>query len=182
MDTPRIIAALSLAVSAALAWTAPAAAAGGAYTDAEILGIVGAANHGELDAAELAGDRSPTDAVKKFAGRMLKDHGDAKQELVDVEAKAGLTPADTELSNGLTKRAADESAMLEPLDGSDFDAAYVDAQVADHEALLRALDEELIPSAKDPSVAALLRRLRPIVSRHLDHARRLQAGLERRKK
>jgi putative membrane protein len=178
----RTLKLLAAAVSLAAALPPAVAAGGRAYADAEIIGVVCAANKAELDAAALASAKSPSDAVKKFAERMRKDHGDAKRELADTAAQAGFTPSDTELSNGLTKAASDEAVRLGGLEGKDFDGAYIDAQVSDHASLLRSLDEDLIPSAKEPSIAALLRRLRTVVARHLEHARRLQADLERGRK
>jgi putative membrane protein len=173
-----------LVAAAALAFAVPSSAAGAGarvFTDAEILGIVGAANQGELQAAALASGRTTNGSVKSFAERMTKDHGDAKAKLTETGMRAGLTPADTDLSNRLTKESSDESRRLGLLNGSAFDAAYVDAQIADHSALLTDIDEDLIPSAKDPSVAALLRRLRPSVAHHLAMARSLEAELKRTK-
>lgn len=161
---------------------APAAAAGRAFTDAEILGVVGAAEKGGLEAAELASERSSSEPVKRFAERARREHEAASRETAEAAAKAELTPADTRASLGLTKSALDEAARLGALSGEDFDAAYVEGQVADSAELLRALDEDLIPSVRDPSVAALLRRLRPAVARRLDRARRVQAGFESRGK
>lgn len=169
--------------AAAIVLSPPASAAGArAYSDAEIIGIVSAANQGELDAAALAADKAQVAAVKRFAARMHKDHGDAKLQLADVAAKAGLTPADSDLSLSLTKHAADEAGQLGYLTGDEFDGPYIDAAVSDHEALLREIDQDLMPDAKDPSVAALLRKLRPTVAHHLAMARRLQSEFARPKK
>jgi putative membrane protein len=168
-----------LAAAVSFIVAAPAAVAGGrpVFTDAEILGVVGAANQGELDAAERAASKTLNGRVKRFAEAVRKDHEEAKQELVEVEAKASLTPADTELSNSMTKRAADEAGRLESLDGAAFDDAYIGGQVTAHSELLRSIDEDLMPGAKDPSVAALLRRLRPVIRHHLEKARQAQAEL-----
>ena len=159
-----------------------AAASARAFTDAQIVGIVGVANQGELDAGALAAGKTQNADVKKFSEHMTKDHGDVKQELVDVESKARLTPAESELSINLTKHASDEAGQLGYLTGDVFDDAYIDAQVGDHSMLLKELDEDLIPSAKDASVAAFLRKLRPVVAHHLAKARSLQAEFARRKK
>jgi putative membrane protein len=167
-----------LAVAAAFAAALPSSsAAGSLFTDPEILGVVASANQGELDAAALAAEKTQNADVKDFADRMTKDHDDAKQKLAGVEAQAGLTPADTTLSLSLTKHASDEAAQLGFLAGKAFDGAYIDAQVSDHTTLLKELDENLIPDAKDADLAALLRKLRPVVAHHLAMARRVQAEL-----
>jgi predicted outer membrane protein len=165
-----------LIVAAAALAAGPAAAAGRVYTDAEILGVVMAAGNGELDAAELAVDRARGDAVKTLADRARKDLEDAREQAAEAAAKAGLTPADSAASLRITKDAADESVRLGGLGRDEFDAAYVDAQAEDAAALLRALDEELIPSARDRSVAALLKQVRASAARRLEHARRLQSA------
>ena len=179
MHIARILSAVSaLAVALPLA----AAAGGRVYTDAEILGVLASANQGELDAAALAVDKAQIAGVKRFAARMRKDHGEAKLELADVAAKAGLTPADTDLSGSLTKHGSDEAGQLGYLKGDEFDGPYIDAQVSDHETLLREIDEDLMPAAKDESVASLLRKLRGAVAHHLAMARRLQGEFARPKR
>jgi putative membrane protein len=179
MKTAKLLSAAALA--AALPLSAGAAGAR-VYTDAEIIGVVAAANQGELEAAALASNKTKNDEVMRFAERMTRDHNDAKRKLADAAAKAALTPSDTDLSNSLVKHASDEAGQLGFLNGGAFDGAYVDAQVADHTTLLREIDEDLLPDAKDPSVTSLLRKLRPTVAHHLAMARRLQAELGRRSK
>jgi putative membrane protein len=108
---------------------------------------------------------------------MTKDHTDAKRKLEDVEGKATLAPSSTDLSENLKQQASDEATRLGGLTGKTFDRAYIDAQVSDHAALLRELDQDLIPEAKDHGLAALLRKLRPTVAHHLALARKLQSEL-----
>ena len=174
MNTAKSISTISALV---VALALPVGAAGDLiYTDAEILGIVGAANQGELEAAALASNKATNGDVKTFAQRMTKDHSDAKRKIDEVASKAGLSPTDTDLSGSLTKSASDEAARLGILNGTAFDGAYIDAQVADHQKLLQEIDKDLTPDAKNESVRALLRELRPTVAHHLAMARRLQSG------
>jgi putative membrane protein len=170
----RILIAAALLAAAPFSWSA---AAGRAFSDEEISGVLGAANQGEIDAADLAIGKAQNPDVKKFAERMRKEHGDAKVKLSDVVAKAGLTPADTDVSNDFTKHAYDNAAMLSGVTGEDFDRAYLNAQVDDHAALLKELDEDLIPNAKDPGLRALLHKMRGVAAHHLAQAKRLQSGL-----
>ena len=179
MSAARIL--FAAAIAAALPLSA-AAAGGKVYTDAEILGVVAAANRGELDAAALALEKAQVFGVRRFAERMRKEHGDAQRQIADAAAVAGLAPADSALSASLTKHASDEAGQLRYLKGDEFDGPYVDAQVSDHETLYRLIDHDLLPDAKDPSVAALLRSLRPIVAHHLSMARGLQSEFARPKR
>ncbi|MFI5349556.1 MAG: DUF4142 domain-containing protein [Elusimicrobiota bacterium] len=175
-----IIAAI-VALSAALPLSAAVAGAR-VYTDAEILGVVAAANQGAMDAAALAVGKSQIRAVKKLAKLMRKDHGSIKNRLIDAEARTGLAPIDTDLSLSLAKHATEENAQLGYLKGDEFDGPYVDAQVSDHETLIRVIDLDLLPSAKDASVASLLRKLRSTDAHHLAMARDLEKKFVRPKR
>jgi putative membrane protein len=166
---------------AALLSASPVRAADTGPRDAQIAGILTAANQGEIDAAALAAAKAQNAEVKKFAAHMTHDHTDARQKLIDVERKSNIAPIESEESKALAGHAAEEASGLGDQTGAAFDRAYMDAQVADHAALLKTMDEELIPGAKDPALAALLRKLKPTVARHLSLAKRLQAQLEGRK-
>ena len=155
---------------------APAGPAGRVLSDAEVLGVVMAAGGGGLNAAELAAERARGDAVKSLAARTRQELEDAREEAAQAAARAGLTPADSATSLQMTKSASDEAVRLGGLGRDDFDGAYLDAEAADEAALLRALDEQLLPSARDRSIAALLKRVRAATERRLDHIRRLQAA------
>ena len=169
-----------MVVVISIAGALPSSAARRVFSDAEIATVVAAANQGEIDAAVMAGSKASDAEVKGFAGHMSKAHEDAKRQLENVEKKAGLTPADSDVSSELKKQSTEESARLESLSGDEFDRAYMDAQVADHAALLKKLDQDLIPSAKNPELAALVRKLRPVVAGHLSKAKRIKGRLHPR--
>jgi putative membrane protein len=170
---PRIFAAVALTLAAATSWAAAAAP-----TDPEIVGIVSVANQGELDAAKLAEGRTKNADVKRFAEHMIKDHGDAKMKLSAVAEKSGLTASDGADSAALTSHNADEAKTLNAAPDEQFDRAYMDAQLADHATLLKKLDEELIPNAKDPALRDLLHKVRGVVSHHLALARKILAKMK----
>jgi putative membrane protein len=64
------------------------------------------------------------------------------------------------------------------LSGKAFDKAYVDHEVAYHQAVLDAMDKTLIPDAKNADLKALLVKVRPAFVEHLDHAKHLDAKLD----
>ena len=66
---------------------------------------------------------------------------------------------------------------MESLTGTAFDRAYVDREVAYHQAVLDALDQLLIPKAKNPDLRKLLSDVRPAVAAHLEHAKQLRSRL-----
>jgi putative membrane protein len=63
------------------------------------------------------------------------------------------------------------------LKGAAVDKAYIDHEVAYHQAVLDAVDKTLIPNAKNEELKALLVKVRPAFVAHLEHAKQVQASL-----
>src|SRR5699024_3095006 len=88
-----------------------------------------------------------------------------------------VTPQESAASDSLKQDGEAQRARLQELEGSAFDRAYVDNEVAYHQTVLDALDETLIPSADNDRLKALLVKVRPAFVAHLEHARQLQSKL-----
>lgn len=146
-------------------------------TDAQIAAIVVTANQVDIDAGKLAESRASSKEVKAFAQRMVTDHGGVNQSARELVAKLHVTPEPGEVSQSLKKGGDDNLAALKSLSGATFDKAYVDHEVAYHEAVLDAVDKTLIPSARNAELKALLVKVRPAFVAHLEHAKHLQSSL-----
>lgn len=166
-----------LAAAMAAAFAAGAAAQGGAPNDAQIAGIVVAANQVDIDAGKVAEQRASNADVKAFGQRMVTDHTAVNKQAVDLANKLKLKPEDSDTAQGLKKGGADNVANLKNLSGTAFDKAYVDHEVAYHEAVIDALDKTLVPNAKNAELKSLLEKARPAFVAHLDHAKQIQAKL-----
>jgi putative membrane protein len=156
---------------------AGAAFAQSAPDDAQIAGIVVAANTVDIDAGKLAQKTSKDKEVKAFAKQMVTDHSGVNKQATALVKKLKVTPQDSELSKSLKQGGADNIAKLKPLKGKDFDKAYIDHEVEYHQAVIDALDKTLIPSAQNPELKETLEKVRPAFVAHLDHAKQLQASL-----
>ncbi len=152
----------------------PAAAA---LNDAHIAAIVVAANQVDIDNGKLALEKSKNPEVKKFAERMVTDHTAVNKSAVDLVTKLKVTPEETDASKSLTSGGADKRAELEKLDGDAFDRAYVDNEVAYHEAVIGVLKTQLIPSARNQELKDALVGVQPAFDAHLQHAKAIQASL-----
>ena len=153
---------------------APAAPA---LTDEQILQITHTANAGELAQAKLARTKAKDAKVKAFAAMMLKDHGDADTKGTALAKKNKLTPATSTESTTLESDAKQNTTSLTAAKGADFDHAYIDAQVKEHQAVLDMIDNRLLPSAKADDVKGLLQTIRPKIEAHLKAAQDIQKGL-----
>lgn len=161
-----------LTLGAAVTW-----AQGAGPTDPQIAAIVVTANQVDIDAGKLALSKSHSKDVKEFAQRMVTDHTGVNKSATELVTKLNVTPEPSGTSQSLQKGGDDNLAALKKLSGHAFDKAYVDHEVAYHEAVLQAVDKTLIPSAQNAELKALLVKVRPAFVAHLDHAKHLQQEL-----
>lgn len=172
MNTSRIAFTASL-VFAAVASQAQSAGP----TDPQIAAIVVTANQVDIDAGKLAKSKGKSKDVKAFAQQMITDHAAVNKAATALVRKLKVEPEDNDTSKSLKKGGDDNLANLKKLKGTDFDRAYVDHEVAYHQAVLDALDKTLVPNAKNGELKALLEKSRPAFVAHLDHAKQIQASM-----
>lgn len=166
---------LALALAAATSLSAHGQAAG--PTDPQIAAIVVTANQVDIDAGTLAKSRAQSKEVREFAQLMVTDHAGVNKAATELVQKLKVTPEPNATSQSLKKGGDENLATLKKLDGSRFDKAYVDHEVAYHQAVLDAMDKTLVPSARNDELKALLVKVRPAFVAHLEHAKQLQSRL-----
>jgi putative membrane protein len=147
--------------------------------DAQIASIVVTANQVDIDAGKLAASRATNAEVKKFAELMVTDHTGVNKSATDLATKLKVTPQDNPTSQKLKSGGDENVANLKKLNGAAFDRAYVDHEVAYHQAVLDAVDKTLIPGAKNEELKALLVKVRPAFVAHLEHAKHIQSTLSK---
>ena len=149
-----------------------------APSDPQIAAIVVTANQVDIDAGKLALQKSGSKDVKAFAQTMVRDHTGVNQAAVDLVHKLNVTPESNATSESLKQGGDENLAKLKALSGKAFDKAYIDHEVAYHQAVLDAMDKTLIPDAKNAELKALLVKVRPAFVAHLDHAKHLDEALD----
>jgi putative membrane protein len=140
-------------------------------SDAQIADVVSSANQGEIEQAKQAQKKAKNARVKKFAAMMIQHHGDAQKKLAGVSKKLMLSSSASALQSEVRTTGASVLDKLKTMTGNDFDLAYMDAQVAQHEAVLDALDRKMAPQAETEEMRGLLAELRPVIEKHLTEAR-----------
>jgi putative membrane protein len=163
--------AMIFAVSGALA-------GGEGPTDAQIAAIVVTANQVDIDAGQLALSKAASPQVKDFAQRMITDHTGVNKAATELVTKLHVTPEKNPTSQSLQQGGDQNLAALRKLSGAAFDRAYVDHEIVYHQSVLDAVDQTLIPSAKNEELKALLVKVRPAFVAHLEHAKSLQSSLK----
>jgi len=174
MNTPKF----ALALAASL-FALPVLAQSGP-TDPQIAGIVVTANKIDVDAGKLAKSHTKNKEVSQFAQQMITDHTAVNKQAGALAKKLGVKPEDSDTSKSLKAGAADNIKNLKVLKGAAFDKAYVDHEVAYHQAVLDAIDKTLIPNAKNAELKDLIVKVRPAIAAHLDHAKMVQGDLAKK--
>lgn len=149
-----------------------------APNDAQIAGIVVAANMVDIDAGKLAEGKAQDMQVKQFARQMVTDHTGVNQQATALVKKLQVTPQDSATSKSLKDAGKVTQDKLTMLVGREFDKAYVDNEVTYHQTVIEALDKTLIPNAKNAELKDLLIKVRPAFVAHLEHAKQIQTSLK----
>ena len=169
LHKPTLLAVLAAAILPVYAQQGP--------TDPQIAAIVVTANQVDIDAGKLAKSRTKSKEVSKFAQQMVTDHSGVNKQATALVTKLKVKPEPNDTSRSLQKGGDENIAKLKKLKGAEFDKAYVEHEVAYHQAVLDALDKTLVPSASNAELKDLLVKVRPAFVAHLDHAKHLQASL-----
>jgi putative membrane protein len=147
--------------------------------DAQIASIVVTANQVDIDAGKLAETKGSTPDVKAFGKQMVTDHSGVNQQAVALVTKLKVTPEDNPTSQSLKAGGVANVKTLQGLQGAAFDKAYINHEVAYHEQVLEAIDKILIPNAKNEELKVLIIKVRPAFVAHLEHAKMIQASLNK---
>jgi putative membrane protein len=157
----------------AQAQTSPA----GAPTDLQIAMIVVTANNVDIAAGKLAAEKASNPKVKEFAELMVRDHTSVNNQAAQLGKKLNITPEESPTSRSLKAEGDKTLAKLRGLSGAAFDKAYIDNEVIYHQVVIKAMEDTLIPNAKNPELKTLLESSQPIFVSHLNHAKEVQTSL-----
>jgi putative membrane protein len=126
--------------------------------------LVGSGNLAELELAKLADQRTKTEAVRQFAATMTKDHSDFAAKLDPLAKQANFSlPGEPNAEQKALK------AELEKLDAGDFDRAYIQVQIVEHQKTVTLLQWE-VAFGQDADLQKLAAATLPKVLTHLQMA------------
>lgn len=129
----------------------------------------------EVRLGRLAEERAAHADVKAFGRMMVDDHTRAGTELKRIAGQHNLTP-----ENGDRADAMDRGGLfdrLSQLEGAEFDRAYMDAMVDDHEDAVDDLEDKAGDAGEHADVKAWASQTLPKVRQHLERARALRDAL-----
>lgn len=146
--------------------------------DAEIASIAVTANQIDVRYGELALEKSQNPDVRHFAEAMIKDHNSIIAQAAELAQKLGVTPQDNPVTQSLLSGEKEMMAKLSSLDGLAFDKAYIQNEEDYHDAVIKAVNETLIPSTQNEELKNLLIKVGPLLNGHLDMAKESNAAIQ----
>ncbi|MFN7117887.1 MAG: DUF4142 domain-containing protein [Saprospiraceae bacterium] len=182
-------------------------AAGKLSGDAEVLAMVMTVDMNEINAAAEARRKKLSQPVMEYANMMHTEHtrnlekGRTLSQSLNGTGTTGnagnagntgntattddtgtndisnMPGGNTEAVRNLQEKGANMLSTLTPLTGKDFERAYMDAMVRDHQEALNMLDNQLIPAAQNEALRNHLTETRQHVSMHLERARAIQGNM-----
>lgn len=118
----------------------------------------------EVRLGELAQQQAKSAEVQDFGTRMVEDHGQANDKLMQIAQHKGI-----ELPQTLTEDAQETYDDLRQHMSVEFDQAYMDEMVSDHEDDVAAF-EDYIENAQDSELRSFAEETLPTLREHLDLA------------
>lgn len=136
--------------------------------------IVEAADGGmaEVHLGALANQKGSDPAVKEFGSMMIHDHSAAGDQITLLAGKKSVTLPST-VSDKQQKKIDD----LTRRSGADFDRAYINAMIEDHEADIKAF-EKAAGQVTDAEVKSFINTTLPTLRMHLDSAKAIKKRLK----
>ena len=115
----------------------------------------------EVRLGELAQQRAAREEVKQFGQRMVEDHGKANDQLMQIAQGKGI-----ELPQEMSKDAQQLHDELQQKSGAEFDQAYMDEMVSDHEKDIEEF-REYVEKGQDPDLTSFAEQTLPVLEQHL---------------
>lgn len=119
----------------------------------------------EVEAGKLAQEKAVSARVKNFGAMMVKDHTEANDKLKSIASTLNVA-----LPDSLGKDAKDDIEKLTKKKGKDFDKAYVNMMVDDHEKDVAEF-RKAADNLSDSSIREFARKTLPVLETHLDSIR-----------
>lgn len=147
-----------------------------ALSDAQVLAIYTQVNSFDIETAFLAISKNCSPTTTELAEHLSKDHLWVRRTVLDLAVQNGISydlP-----SNRLDAQIAHDANMarLSALDCSDFDSAFLEHDVAFHEAAISAVKNILLPTTKSEELKAHFQEVLPAFEQHLAMAISVKNG------
>jgi putative membrane protein len=133
--------------------------------------LAGTGGMGEVEAGKLAAGKAQNAAVSSYAKVMVDEHSKSNERLKGLAGQADIA-----LPPGLDPDHKATLARLEKLTGAEFDIAYMQGQIIDHQKTVQILQWEM-SNGQDAHLQRFAADALPTVLHHLQRAQSIMAEL-----
>lgn len=172
------VAILASAPSTASAQAQQAGAAAAKLDDPTIVAIFDAANQWDIQTGTLAEKKGSTKEVRDLGAMLARDHKAVLKMATDLATKLGVTPTAPK-NFGMVKDHADAMKKLNGLSGHAFDVAFLQHEIAFHQAVMDAANTTLLPALQNAEVKDLVVKVVPNLQAHKLAAENLLAKINK---
>jgi len=142
-----------------------------------VLSQMNVANTTEIQLASLAAKKAASPKVKQIATKLASDHAKNREQVRALAQKlsVSLTPG-----QGGNVAAADSAAMppdLQGKSGRDFDRAFIQHEISEHQSNIQKLQSQVIPSVQNADVKTYLQKTVTEMQGHLVSLKQAQRQL-----
>lgn len=173
-----LVAAVALVPSSARAQAQQAGAAAPKLDDPTIVAIFDAANQWDIQTGSLAAKKGSTKEVRDLGAMLAHDHTAVLKMATDLAKKLGVTPTPPK-NFGMVKDHEDAMKKLNGLSGHAFDVAFLQHEIAFHQAVMDAANSTLLPALHNAEVKDLVVKVVPNLQAHKMAAENLLAKINK---
>ena len=145
-------------------------------TDANIAALLDEANAGDSATGKIASQKGTKADVRAFGTLMMRDHHALRVAGLDLVKKLNVTPTPPANDSLPNKVKAAQDDLNSKDKGADWDAAYINGEIATHQMVIGVLNQA-DAAAQAPELKALLKKARPNIEMHLKRAQDIQGKL-----
>ena len=126
----------------------------------------------EIKLGELAKQKGSVQTVQQFGERMVADHTKANDELKQIASQKGAT-----LPTQLTRREESEWEHMQKLSGKDFDKAYADHMVKEHNKDIKEF-QDAAKNCQDNDLKNFAQKTLPTLQQHEQLAQQMESSVK----
>ena len=141
--------------------------------DPTIVAIFDAANTYEMETGALAARKGRSEAVREFGKMLVRDHQNVRAQGRALAKSLNVTPTPPKGEFPLAKAHVEAMRSLKNARGSSFDRAFLQHEVAFHQAVIDAVTTTLLPALQNAQVKDFVTKVAPAFAAHRDAAQNL---------
>lgn len=150
---------------------------GATFAPSAILSELNAANTNEIQLSTVAAKKARSPKVKQAARKLAADHAKNREELRALAQKLNVTLTPAQRGSVSAAGSAALPVDLRAVSGRNFDLAFLDHEIADHQSDIQKLQTQVMPSVQNADIKAYLQTTVTEMQGHLNNLKQVRKQL-----